>query len=334
MKEGQSIPIYNPLMKNGFLKSLGDDGAPGVYKKNIATTLFKNAFYPFEVKWDKDFCKFNYEQASECLLGAKMTGTASLFYKKITILREYVYWCAAHGEITLADADAHAVMIIARSELNHSANAIYSSYFFSTKEFAEYVNEIGKFGDSFLGLQTLMILAWYGLNYDEMVAMKRTDVDTNGCTVCGKVISNPILFEIVCRFRDRQYEARECANGTVKRYSLKNDVLLFSTVKGDGTPNIKVNFQVGYMTKKRNDAMQRFPKSSKFSEKNVSMTRLLNSRDFLKVYEFIKETGASKGNSYVGRKRAYENCMRKPILDPECVNFCEWMDYKESNPNI
>ena len=64
------------------------------------------------------------------------------------------------------------------------------------------------------------------------------------------------------------------------------------------------------------------------------MTRLLNSRDFLKVYDFIKETGLGQGNSYVGRKRAYENCIGKPILDPECVNFCEWMDYKESNPNI
>ncbi|WP_102048666.1 hypothetical protein [Pygmaiobacter massiliensis] len=334
MQEDQSISIYNPLMKNGFLKSLGDDDTPGVYKKNIAATLFKVAFYPFEVKWDKDFCKFNYEQTFECLLSAKMTGTASLFYKKITVLREYVYWCAARGEITLADAATHAVMMITRSELNRSANAIYSSYFFSTKEFAQYVSEIGKFGDSFLGLQTLMILAWYGLNYDDMVAMKRTDIDQNNHTACGHVIADPILFEILYRFRDRQYEARECANGVVKQYQLKNDVLLFSTVKGDGTPNIKVNFQVGYMTKKRKDAMQRFPKSSPFSEKNVSMTRLLNSRDFLKVYEFIKDTDDHKVNSFVGRKRAYENCLGKPILDPECVNFCEWMDYKKAHPNI
>lgn len=334
MKRNQSIPMYNSVLKSGFLTSLGANNTPGAYKQDIAERIFKNTFYPFETKWDKDFCEFNYDQTFECLLSAKMTGTASLFYKKITILREYVYWCAAQGKISMAIASTHAVMMITRSELNHSANAIYSSYFFSTKEFAQYVNEISKFGDSFLGLQTLMILAWYGLNYDDMVAMKRTDIDQNNHTACGHVIADQTLFEIVRRFRNRQYEARECVNGTVRQYQLKNETLLFGTVKGDGIPDIKVNFQVGYMTKKRKDAMQRFPKSSPFSEKNVSMTRLLNSRDFLKVYEFIKDTDDHKVNSFVGRKRAYENCIGKPILDPECVNFCEWMDYKEAHPNI
>lgn len=204
--------MYNAEQKNSFMNTITNDNSYKSYQR-----VFKT-IESMEQKFGKDICDMNVEElliVMDIKTGTRDNNTIQF----MSLLRSYVDWCIQNGKSSTSENNFEK---IDASEID-KRKIFQEKYIKNPEEFEEMISVVFK-KDAFyredieIPKELCVRLCYEGMEDEEIVNLKKTDVDFN-----NNILKSPLYPDIEYLVSDRIMElCRYCIEQTEVSYNSKN----------------------------------------------------------------------------------------------------------------